>query len=399
MNVTARCLGLGVTAALLTAVGSVLGYPELALLGTAGLTVVGYAAGYALWQPRLWVRRTVEPDRVNRGDACTVTLQVGNLRRWGVASVLAEERCGRRWIPVPLTQLRSGATTTVRYPVPTNRRGVLPVGPLRVLRRDPFGLVAVARADGEPVRVWIRPQVHPLRAVPAGIARSLDGQIDRVPHGSITFDSLREYVVGDELRRVHWRTSARIGQLMVREHVDTSLPRMVVLLDNRTAAYHDQADGASATFESACEAAASVVDAATRADLPVLLQMVVDQPPPDDTPSRHPLDRLAEVTLAGTNRLTGGDPVRQVCDQLRQQRPGDTLIYLAGTGDPDAVARIGGLRAVFASVLVGRITGAVDPSAVGAPAVGAPTGLAGVLFVEADDGVGFAAGWDAAGDR
>jgi uncharacterized protein (DUF58 family) len=72
-----------------------------------------------------------------------------------------------------------------------------------------------------------------MQAVPAGISRSLDGRLDRVPHGAITFDTLREYVIGDELRHVHWRTSARVGELMVREHVDTSPARIVVLLDDR----------------------------------------------------------------------------------------------------------------------------------------------------------------------
>ena len=115
----------------------------------------------------------------------------------------------------------------------------MPVGPLRVTRHDPLGLVAVARGHGETVRVWVHPRIHPLTAVPAGVARSLDGRVDRVPHGSITFDTLREYVIGDELRHVHWRTSARVGELMVREHLDTSLPRMVVLLDDRSESYPD----------------------------------------------------------------------------------------------------------------------------------------------------------------
>jgi uncharacterized protein (DUF58 family) len=93
--------------------------------------------------------------------------------------------------------------------------------------------------------------------VPAGLSRSLDGRIDKVPHGTITFDSLREYVVGDELRRVHWRSSAKVGQLMVREQLDTSEPTIVVLLDDRGRASGRRTDAES--FESACEAAASIV--------------------------------------------------------------------------------------------------------------------------------------------
>ncbi len=135
--------------------------------------------------------------------------------------------------------------------------------------------------------------MHPLRAVPTGVARSLDGRVDGVPHGSITFDSLREYVVGDEMRRVHWRTSARVGELMVREHVDTSLPRLVVLLDDRAAAHPAARGGIAETFEAACEAAASVVTAALREELPVTLLEVVA----GGTELPSPLDRLAATEL------------------------------------------------------------------------------------------------------
>ena len=113
-----------------------------------------------------------------------------------------------------------------------------------------------------------------LRAVPAGMARSLDGRIDKVPHGTITFDSLRAYVVGDELRRVHWRSSAKVGELMVREQLDTAEPTIVVLLDDRASAHPDVRAGVAESFESACEAAASIVAAAVREDLPVSLHLV-----------------------------------------------------------------------------------------------------------------------------
>src|SRR6185295_17135875 len=122
---------------------------------------------------------------------------------------------------------------------------------------DPLALVSAVRRYGGAVRVWVRPRVHPIAAVPVGLSRSMDGRVDRVPHGSITFAALREYVVGDDLRRVHWRTSARVGELMVREHVDTSLPRVVILLDDRAGAHVPDVSGES-TFEAACEAAASV---------------------------------------------------------------------------------------------------------------------------------------------
>ncbi len=296
-----------------------------------------------------------------------MTLTVRNAGRVPAASMLATDRCGDRVVPVPVLRLRPGADTTVSYPVPTSRRGVVPVGPLRVVRRDPLGLVVLARSYGDVVLVWVHPRVHPLRAVPTGAGRSLDGRVDAVPHGSITFDSLREYVVGDELRRVHWRTSARVGELMVRENVDTSLPRIVVLLDNRALAHPDRVGGVAESFESACEAAASVVTAAVREDLPVVLLFVAAE----DT-SAGPGDG---GTGGGSGDVVAGDgsgsgptgPLDPAAARLRRDRLGDTLVVLTGPGATDDLGHVGALRGAYPSVVVG-IFGAAEPTPPGAAA-------------------------------
>ncbi|MEV7327273.1 DUF58 domain-containing protein [Micromonospora sp. NPDC093244] len=383
MGITARGVGLLVAAVVLLGVGFRFAYPELTLLGAAAGAAVGYAALVAAWRPRLTVTRRADPDRVARGEPATMTVTVRNTGRLRSANLLAEDRCGKRSVPVPLLRVRPGRDTEVRYEVPTDRRGVVPVGPLRVTRRDPLGLVALARPYGETTPVWVHPRIHPLTAVPTGAGRSLDGRVDGVPHGSITFDSLREYVVGDELRRVHWRTSARVGELMVRENVDTSLPRLVVLLDNRAVAHPQQVDGVADSFESACEAAASVVTAAHRADLPVLLLLVgpelVERGDGDADASPAPLDRLAAAELSDDR-----DALRAATTRLRQDRLGDTLIVLTGPGGRDELGHVGALRGAYPSVVVG-VFGAAEPT---------PPGAAGLVVVDAADGAQFAAEWD-----
>lgn len=379
MGITARGVGLLVAAVVLLGAGFRFAYPELTLLGAAAGAAVGYAALTAAWRPRLVVARRADPDRVARGEPASMTLTVRNAGRLRSANLLAEDRCGSRPVPVPLLRLRPGRDTEVRYDVPTDRRGVVSVGPLRVTRRDPLGLVALARPYGETAPVWVHPRIHPLSAVPTGAGRSLDGRIDGVPHGSITFDSLREYVVGDELRRVHWRTSARVGELMVRENVDTSLPSLVVLLDNRAAAHPHRTGGVAESFESACEAAASVVTAAHRADLPVLLLLVGPEPSEDGPAGVGPLDRLAAADLSDSD-----DALRAVTTRLRQERLGDTLIFLTGPGGRDGLGHVGALRGAYPSVVVG-VFGAAEPT---------PTGTAGLVVVDAADGAQFAAEWD-----
>ncbi|MGI5152355.1 DUF58 domain-containing protein [Plantactinospora sp. CA-294935] len=379
MTITSRGIGLLVGAAVLLVAGFRFGYPELALLGTTAAVAVACAAGNAAWRPRLDVTRVADPDRVGRGEPATMTLTVRNSARLRSANLIAEDRCGTRPVPVPLLRLRPGRDTTVSYPVPTTRRGVIDVGPLRVTGRDALGLITVARSHGETAQVWVHPRIHPLAAVPAGVARSMDGRIDKVPQGSITFDSLREYVVGDELRRVHWRSSAKVGELMVKEQLDTSLPRIVVLLDNRAGAHPGRVDGIAETFESACEAAASVVVAARREDLPVTLLLVADS-----DGSGEFLDRLAAVGLVPGPQGTDGDPLRTTTLRLRQERLGDTLVFLTGPGAAADLGYVGALRPGYPSVVAG-VFGAGRQT---------PAGSAGLVVIDAADGAEFAAEWD-----
>ena len=228
------------------------------------------------------------------------------------------------------------------------------------------------------------PRVHPLRAVPAGVARSLDGRVDRVPHGSITFDSLREYVVGDELRRVHWRTSARVGELMVREHVDTSLPRLVVLLDNRAAAHPGARGGMAETFEAACEAAASVVTAALREELPVTLRSH-GRAPAATAAARPTLDRLA---AGGLPRCRPAPTARCARRSTRlRQRPRSAT---PSSSSPAPVARPTSATSPALRCGVPVAAGGASSAAAGVGA-GGPAGL---VVLDAADGAEFAAEWD-----
>ncbi|KUL27704.1 DUF58 domain-containing protein [Actinoplanes awajinensis] len=364
---TARGIGLVVAALALLTAGFTSGYPDLALLGAAGLVAAGCALVFAFWRPRLGVDRVAEPDRVARGEPARMRLTVHNTSRLRAASLVATDRCGRTTVPVPLLRLRPGNDTTVEYPVPTDRRGIVPIGPLRVTRGDPLALVRLSRTYGEIATVWVHPRIHLLRATPAGMARSLDGRIDKVPHGSITFDALREYVVGDELRRVHWRSSAKVGELMVREQLDTSEPTIVVLLDDRAGSYPDPE-----AFESACEAAASIVAAAVREDLPVGLHLV-------STVVTGPyLDVLTEAALQPGD-LDG------TLRRLRAQRLGDTLVFLTGPGGRADLGTVSSLRGTYPVVLA-ALLGDRD----GAPVAAGDR----LIVIEADDGAEFAAAWD-----
>ncbi|MEV4283595.1 DUF58 domain-containing protein [Actinoplanes xinjiangensis] len=365
-GLTARGIGLIAAAVALLGAGFRYGYPDLALLGAAAGIAVLAAVAFAFWRPRLGVTRVADPDRVSRGEPANVTLTISNTSRMRAATLVATDRCGTTSVQVPLLRLRAGHDTVESYPVPTHRRGLVPIGPLHVTRRDPLGLITLARAYGETIMVRVYPKVHPLRATPAGLTRSLDGNVDKVPHGTIAFDTLREYVPGDELRRVHWRSSAKVGELMVREQLDTAEPTIVVLLDDRATAHRDD------SFEDACEAAASIVVAAVREDLPVSLHLV------GGTATGPHLDVLTEAAL-------GDGDLAATLRRLRAQKIGDTLIFLTGPGGRDDLGAVSGLRTAY-PIALAAILGDRDSS----PAAATDR----LLVIEAVDGAEFAAAWD-----
>ena len=290
------------------------GYPELAVLGAP--PCVGRrlrALAYAAWRPRLTVTRARRPGPGGaRRAGARVTLTVRNtsrLRRGEPASPHGPVRRPAGTVPVPLLRLRPGRDTD--GPLPGADRTAAawsPVGPLQVTRRDPLGPGRRWPARyGDTGQVWVHPRIHPMQAVPAGLVAQprRPGRPGAARQHHLR--PLREYVVGDELRHVHWRTSARVGELMVREHVDTSLPRLVVLLDDRAAAHPTGPDGVGESFEAACEAAASVVAAAVREDLPVSCSWSAaraDGRRPDRGAARGLLDLLAEADLRAGDRPT-----------------------------------------------------------------------------------------------
>lgn len=379
---TARGWTVLAASGILLVLGLTVGYRELAAVAGAGLLAVIVAAGWVGLPPRLVVDRTVEPQRVGRGDPCRAVIDLRATGR-GTRVLTVADRidgpAGVRAIAVPPIRVRGVIPARTGYDLPTDRRGLLTVGPMRVTRRDLFGLCGTDRPIGPTAHLLVRPRWHVLRGVPLGVSPSLDGVADAALHGSITFHSLREYNLGDDLRQVHWRTSARVGALMVREHIDTALPRLVLLVDDRAESYLDDA----ASVEEAVEAAASILVAGGQAGLPVALRLASGprstdesgtvarsrpaRPRTDAKPAAPPTE--SRLTLgAGLDLLAQAQPVTGVdlsttMHRLRMESAGDTLVFVTGPhADLPAVlaARTGYARLVV--VVLGATTAAQPPA-------------------------------------
>ncbi|WP_112137335.1 DUF58 domain-containing protein [Glycomyces dulcitolivorans] len=379
--VTARGAGLAVAAAALIASGWLWGYPELAALGAAAALACVAAGSVIAAKPRLDVARTVTPDRVSVGHTATVQLTVRNTGRWRAVNARAVDAYGgtgieTRRVAVPLARLRPGKSAGASYVISAERRGVVDAGPLGIGKRDLLGLAATAGNFGPTARLWIHPRLHQLARTPDGLARSLEGTADKVEQGSLTFHALREYVIGDELRHVHWRTSARIGKLMVKEHLDTSLPTVAIAIDDRAESWpHPD------PFEAACEAAYSVLTACFRAEYHAAL-----------VPA-------SGARLSGAGRDSYGDLLAELAPnakdtldgyvaRLTAARYGDTLVWITGTEPP--TDRLAQLKRAYPTVIAVHLAHGLPTSA--SLAGGLPT-------VRAADGEQFAAAWNNGGTR
>ena len=169
--------------------------------------------------------------------------------------------------PVEVPSVEAGRSVVVRIPVPVPRRGVFEVGPLTLERGDPLGLTRNRVARAGVTTLWVHPRVHAVPAPAGGRRAHPDGGEDLAsPQATTTFESLREYAIGDDLRRIHWRSTAHLGTLMVRNDLDAASPTCVLWLDTSRRSYADDDQ-----FERAVEEAASVVVAATADAVPVRL--------------------------------------------------------------------------------------------------------------------------------
>jgi len=253
-----------------------LGVIELFVLaaGAGGLVVLA-GAWVTLRQIKLDARRRLSPHRVHAGTASQVEITLTNNRRANTpvlalhdAFAGATAHSPVRWARFSLAPLRRGEETKAAYRLPTERRGLHHVGPLEAIHRDPFGLAQRARRIAPALDLIVYPRVDAIVAPAHFAGRDVRAGSEHAsglgPSGEELY-GLRAYEIGDDLRRVHWPSTARLDQLMIRQHETPRRGRVVVVLDDRDSS-HD-AD----SLEVAVSAAASVVDVCVRVGVLVRL--------------------------------------------------------------------------------------------------------------------------------
>jgi uncharacterized protein (DUF58 family) len=210
---------------------------------------------------RLSCARSVTPARVAAGQTARVLLHLDNVSRLPSGLLLAEDAVPYQLGTRPryvLNGIERGGSRDLSYPVRSDVRGKFVIGPLQIRVADSFGLVELGRSFTSRTTLVVTPRVVPLpRAVVGGSwLGDGDGRSRTVAAAGEDDVVPRAYRDGDELRRVHWRSTARYGELMVRREEQQWRNRVMILLDTRRSAHGGT--GATSSFEAAVSAAASI---------------------------------------------------------------------------------------------------------------------------------------------
>lgn len=210
---------------------------------------------------RLSCSREISPTRVPAGQPAQVSLRLENPGRAPTGLMLLEDQVpyvlGSRPRFV-LDQLRPRWQRTVSYPVRSEVRGRFPIGPLTVRISDPFGFVELTRAFTTRAVMVVTPVVIDLPAV--RLSGDWSGTGENRPRAFAAAGTedvmVREYRLGDDLRRIHWRSTARTDELMVRREEQPHQSRATLVLDTRAGAH--RGSGPASSFEYAVSATASI---------------------------------------------------------------------------------------------------------------------------------------------
>ncbi|MDP9102141.1 MAG: DUF58 domain-containing protein [Actinomycetota bacterium] len=304
---------------------------------------------------RLSCTRRVEPSRVQAGEPATARLRLDNVSRLPSGLLLVEDALPYTLGTRPrfvLERVEAGARRDVTYTVRSDLRGRYRIGPLSVRLTDPFGLCELSRAFTTTDTLVITPVVTALPTVRLGGEWSGGGDsAGRSIAASGSDDAAtREYRHGDDLRKVHWRSTARVGELMVRREEQPFQSRATLLLDSRADAH--RGEGPASSFEWAVSALASIAVSLARSGFTLAL---VRDTGDDLTPHGVPVTEGVVLDALATVAPSRGQSLEGAGIRIRHGRSGGSggglasgaggiLVAVLGTMDLADAARVARYR-------------------------------------------------------
>ncbi len=339
----------------MVAAGRLLAVVELSFMGAAALVlVVVVAIRAALLRLDVGVRRDVHPPRVHAGSASRIELEVTNRGARPTPVLRITDAVSRtKGADLQLAPILPGGRARAAYRLPTERRGIITIGPLDVVASDPFGLTAVRLRGADRTELTVYPRIDHIVGLPESIGHDPEAVNESPTSLGIVgeeFFALRPFEIGDELRRVHWPSSARFDELLVRQ---TELPwqgRTTVLVDLRAETQ------SLASLDLSVSAAASVITAARRGG-DLFRLVATDGVDSGFVPGNAAYAAVLEYLA--TAEVSTSAPLTRILDSLRRSSQGGALVVISADLSAHDRTRIEALRPRFATL----VTVLIDRSA------------------------------------
>lgn len=274
-------LGIGVVA---TVAGFILGWAELVFLGFVPLAAILASIAYLFGRSTFRISIHLNPSRVTVGERAIGQVLIANPGGRATTPTRLEVPVGYGLAEFAIPAIPKDGEHEELFAVPTNRRAVIPAGPAVSVRGDQLGLLRREVRWTEPVELFVHPETTRLHPTAAGLIRDLEGLVTKtITNNDISFHALRGYVAGDDRRYIHWKSSAKTGQLMVRQFEETRRSQLTIVMTTDSRYYADDED----EFELAVSLTASIAT-----------QVILDQ-----VPISVVTDRLALRTHTVTSFL------------------------------------------------------------------------------------------------
>jgi uncharacterized protein (DUF58 family) len=291
---------------------------------------------------RLSCARRLDPPRAEVGGEATVTLRLENVTRLPTGLLLIEDTVPYALGVRPrfvLDRVEPRGVREIDYRVRSDLRGRYTIGPLSIRIADPFGLVELTRSFTISDTLVVTPHVAALPHVRLSGEWTGGGDSRTRSVAAAGDDDVapREYRQGDDLRRVHWRSTARYGELMVRREEQQWQSRGALLLDTRRHAH--RGEGPRSSFEVAVSAAASIGVHLAHEGLG--LRLVTDQG------AEHLTDSGLSYSLLDTLAMVRHSPARSLemgISALRSGGGDGLIVAVLGAMDAEEARELARLR-------------------------------------------------------
>ncbi|TPW71086.1 DUF58 domain-containing protein [Schumannella sp. 10F1B-5-1] len=326
----------------------VLGWVEAVVAFWIAAVLIVVAALALIGRNAFLVRLDLPRRKVVVGEPASASIEVRSAGRHRSLGATAEIPVGEGLAEAAIPGLRRDAVFRHEFAVPTRRRGLVAIGPVRTVRADPIGLVRRELLWTGREELVVHPRTIAVPSTSTGLIRDLEGAAtaDLTP-SDVSFHALREYQAGDDRRYIHWKSTAKTGTYMVRQFEQTRRSHLVVGLSTAAADYLDDEE-----FELAVSVAGSLGVRAIRDGRTV--SVVVGEKTPEFAKRRvyavrplstvrpgRLLDDLAVVASAPTAL-----PVRDVARVVADTVTGVSIAFLI-TGSATGIAELRAASAAF----------------------------------------------------